>query len=583
MDMPEPMPDSLLSKVGEKTSFIILLCLFGVIAGVRILLSGLIVSPQIFEDELVYDIIARQVYNGALLTTHLPYPPWPFSPGYSFVSSLAYFFSPDKYVVYHNMLAINAILTTSIIFPAYYLLKSATSRGVALSGALLVALLPAVTMNSYVLMSEALFIPLTLFSVWFVKESLSTDSPCVWDFLTGLSVFILYFTRGTGISMVLALVLTMAWMFKTGRLQFTKTMQKKLIYMAGPGLLLYLIWVTDQLLMKGSLPSGYSTSFYTTLITEAFTRNPAHLVYVFLQHLDYLLLGSFIVFPILAVIAGYSYIRPAFRPDSQGQKEQEPRSGSIPALLYCSVFSIILFLFTMAHMCNLSYEYSICGRYVDAIIPLIIIGGIIGLDRLIFAGDTATFMKPALVSLIFTVILTSAVMLPFAHQPNNNAAIFYLYSLVSGNLITLLSLFIGGVLTLLCGIVIRFRKWIVPYLVLIILLTLFSSMAITAWEVQTARSFGSTLPFCQAIYSLPGDQMGVLWDTSSETDGWDKMVYYTLKFWLGDRVSELDQKAQPSGRSWLVTKAQKGEPVLSYGDYRVVPFQSGGVTSLPSS
>ncbi len=383
--------------------------------------------------------------------------------------------------------------------------------------------------------------------------------------------------------MVIALVLTMAWLFHTGYLQVTKTMQKKLILIAGPGLLLYLIWVVDQLLMKGSLPSGYSTSYYTTLITEALTRNPVHLVYVFLQHLDYLLLGSFIIFPILAILAGYSYMRPVFGSYSPGQKEQIARSGSISALLYCSVFSIILFLFTIAHMCNLSYEYSICGRYVDAIIPLIIIGGIIGLDRLTCSGDTTTFLKPALASLIVTVIMTSVVMLPFAHQPNNNAAIFYLYSLVSGNLITLLSLLIGGVLTLLCGIVIRFRKGIVPYLVLIILLTLFSSVAITAWEIQTARSFGSTLPFCQAIYSLPGDQMGVLWDTSSETDGWDKMVYYTLKFWLGDRVSELDQKTQPSGRSWLITKAQKGEQVLSYGDYRVVPIQSGVVTSLPSS
>jgi len=583
MDMPEPMSDCLLSKVGKKSSLIILLCLFGVIAGVRILLTGLITSPQIFADELVYDIIARQVYNGALLTTHLPYPPWPFSPGYSFVASLAYLFSPDKYVVYHNMLTINAILTTSIIFPAYYLLKSATSKGVAFSGAVLVALLPAVSMNSYVLMSEALFIPLTLFSVWFVKKSFSADNPSIWDFLTGLSVFILYFTRGTGISMVIALVLPLVWMIKAGHLQLTKTIQKKLVLIAGPGLLLYLIWVVDQMLMKGSLPSGYSTSYYTTLITEALTRNPAHLVYVFLQHLDYLLLGSFIVFPIMAIIAGYSYLLPAFRSYPQGQNELNSRSGSITAIFYCSVFSIILFLFTMAHMCNLSYEYSICGRYVDAIIPLIIIGGIIGIFRSTLAGDVSAFMKPAIASLIFTVILTSAVMLPFAHQPNNNAAIFYLYSLVSGDLISLLSLLIGGVLTLLCGVVIRFRKGIVPYLILIILLTLFSSVAITAWELQTARSFGSTLPFCQAINSLPGDQMDILWDTSSETDGWDQMVYYTLKFWLGDRVSELDLKTQPSGKFWLITKSQKGEPVLRYGDYQVVPIQSGGVTSLPSS
>ncbi|HWQ63839.1 MAG TPA: hypothetical protein VN429_05440, partial [Methanospirillum sp.] len=408
--MPEPTPSSLFSHLGERSSFIILLCLFGVIAGIRILLSGLIVSPQIFADELVYDIIAREVYNGVLLTSHLPYPEGPFSPGYSFVASLAYFLSPDKYVVYHYMLGINAILTTSIIFPAYYLLKSVTSKGIAFSGSVIIALLPTVTMNTYVLMSEALFIPLTLFSVLFVKESLSTDKPGVWDILTGLSIFLLYFTRATGISMIIALVLTLVWMFKSGHFQFTETIKKKLIFIAGPGFLLFLIWIFDQLLMKGSLPSGYSTDYYITLINEALTHDPGHLVYVFMQHLDYLLLGSFIIFPILAIIAGCSFIRPVCRIYSSGQQEPDNSKGSIPVLLYCSIFSVILFLFTLAHMCNLSYEYSICGRYVDAIIPLIIIGGIIGLTRLIQTGEYLKFLKPALIYLIITVIITWAVM-----------------------------------------------------------------------------------------------------------------------------------------------------------------------------
>ncbi|PWR72027.1 hypothetical protein [Methanospirillum lacunae] len=582
--MPEPTPSSHFSHLVERSSFIILLCLFGVIAGIRILLSGLIVSPQIFADELAYDTIAREIYNGVLLTSHIQYPEGPFSPGYSFIASLAYFFSPDKYVVYHYMLGINAILTTSIIFPAYYLLKSVTSKGIAFSGSVIVALLPAVTMNTYVLMSEALFIPLTLFSVLFVKESLSTDKPGFWDILAGLSIFLLYFTRATGISMIIALVLTLGWMFKTGHFQFTEAIKKKIIFIVGPGLLLFLIWVFDQLLMKGSLPSGYSTDYYITLITEVLTRDPGHLVYVFMQHIDYLLLGSFIIFPILAIIAGYSLIRPIFQIDSPGQQEPDAGKGSIPVLLYCSIFSIILFLFTLAHMCNLSYEYSICGRYVDAIIPLIIIGGIIGLTRLTQAGDFLNYLKPALVYLIITVIITWAVMLPFAHQPNNNAAIFYLYSLIAGNMIAILTLGIGGLLIILCAGVIKFQKGIIPFLMLIILLTLFSSFVITTWEIQSARSFGAPLPLCQAINNLPGEDMSILWDTSSETDGWDQMVYFTLKFWLGDRVSELDQKTQPTGKAWLVTKAKKGEPVLISGDYRVIPYQVRGVSSqVPSS
>lgn len=560
----------------EKTPVFILILFFSLITGLKIMASWLILSPQIFEDELVYDILAKQIYNGVLLASHQPYPPWPFSPGYSFFVSLAYLLTPDKYVVYHYMMVINAVLTSTILFPAYYLLKSATPKKIALFGAILIALLPAVTMNSFVLMSEALFIPLTLFSVWFVQRSLSSARPGIWDILAGISIFLLFFTRAAGVSMIFGLIAAMIWILKNREIPSRRPLILKLIYLGAPGLFVYLVWVTDQLFMKGALPEGYSIQHYISLLMEAFASDPGHLLYVILLHLDYLLLGSFVILPLLAFFPGYHHIKSIIRRSSEEDAEHENHTDLIrtntPVLLYVGVSSALLFLFGIAHMSNLSYEYSLCGRYVDPIIPIIMIGGVIGLYQETSRGEVAGFLKGALVYLVMTVILTSMVMLHFAHQPNNNAAIFYLYSL-SEKMVPISSLLLGISLVVLVAGVIKVRRGMLHLLVLIIFLAAFSSVPIFLWEVQTSEKTGSLLPFCQEVNRLCNDSAGVLWDSSAETDEWDRVVYYTLKFWLGDRVSELSQNTGKSELNrYLITKTDKGEPVLTSGAYRVIPL-----------
>ncbi|MDD1728850.1 MAG: glycosyltransferase family 39 protein [Methanospirillum sp.] len=583
--MPELIHSNPCRKINLFHPIFILIIFFIIISGVKILCSALITSPQIFADELAYDTLAKQIYSGALLTSHLPYPPGPFSPGYSFFVSFAYLLSPDKYAVYHYALIINAFLTTTIIFPAYYLLKPVTSRAVAVSGALLVTLLPAITMNTFFLMSEALFIPLTLFSVLFVQRSLSTNEPGVWDVLAGLSVFVLFFTRATGISMVIGLAIAVIWFLKSNRFQIENPTITKLTLLAGPGIMLYLVWIVDQLLMKGALPAGYSISYYSNLVSDALIHDPGHLIYVILEHLDYLLLGSFVIFPLLALMYWYSAIRSpgggAIHENRNKTGIEEDQSPPISGIFYCTVTSLILFLFTIAHMCNLSYDYSICGRYLDAVIPLIIIGGIIGLNQQISTGNSLRFLKIATVYLIFTWIITNYSMLPFAHQPNNNAAIFYLYTLTAAYIVPYLSILLGIVLVILTAVIIRMQKGMTLLMILIIIIAAFCSLSISIWDIKTTKEYGSLLPFCQSVNQLDTNSKEILWDTASESDSWDRMVYYTLKFWLGDRVTELPEGSKPPKDGWLITKKTNEKPVIQYKDYLVVPMK--GTTSPSSS
>lgn len=568
------------SKLWSNCPIYILIFFFIAITGIKILISGLVLSPQIFEDELAYDLFAKQIYNGALLASHLPYPPGPFSPGYSFFIGLAYLLSPDKYAVYHYMLMINAILTSTILFPVYYLLKSTTTQKIAVLGAVIIALMPAVFMNTFVLMSEAIFIPLTLFSIWFVQRSLSSPNPGVWDILTGLSIFLLFFTRATGVSMVLGLLITVIWMVKTRAFQVNRPVIIKLFCLAIPGIVLYGAWTADQLIMKGGMPEGYSVIHYITLLTDAVILNPGHLIYVIFMHLDYILLGSFVILPLLAFRTGYPYLRDVFQNSSkekEGTESTDHGNKNTPVLLYSITSAILLFFFGIAHMCNLSYEFPICGRYMDAILPIVVIGGIIGLSRVISGGEVGNFLKSSLVYLILIVILTSTIMFPFAHQPNNNVAIFYLYSLISEKLLPIISLFFGIVLVVLISGAIALKKGMLPLMVVLTLLAAFSVVPIYLWEIQTSAKTGSLLPFCQEVNQLSSGSAKVLWDTSSETDEWDRVVYYTLKFWLGDRVAELDQNTKNSKSSqYEITKTNKGEPVLISGVYRVIPFSASG-------
>ncbi len=56
-------------------------------------------------------------------------------------------------------------------------------------------------------MSENLFIPLFVFSGWFLLKSYSNGGK-PWDLLAGLSIFYLYLTRSMGIAMIIGLLIS---------------------------------------------------------------------------------------------------------------------------------------------------------------------------------------------------------------------------------------------------------------------------------------------------------------------------------------------------------------------------------------
>jgi len=162
-----------------------LIGIFFTLIAIKSILTIPLQTPWIFADEAVYDNIAQNILDSTFFSDLKYCQTYP--PGYSVFLSIAYLFSGDKAVIYHIMLIINTILTSSIIFPSYFVLKKYISQKQALLGSILISVLPAVTLYNFVLMSENLFIPLTMFSIWFLHEAFENNS-LRWDFLAGISI-----------------------------------------------------------------------------------------------------------------------------------------------------------------------------------------------------------------------------------------------------------------------------------------------------------------------------------------------------------------------------------------------------------
>lgn len=187
----------------EQNGLLLISVIFAIIVFIKILLSLDFYAPYALWDEILYDSLAQNLIRGKLYTPLLGTLP----PGYSIFLTIGYLFTGDKATAYHIMLVISAIVSTSIVFPAYFMLKRYCTILTSLLGAIAVSTLPFINFFSFSLMTETLFTPLFLFSIWFILKSYETNDK-KWELLASLSVIYLYITHSTGLAMIIAFLLT---------------------------------------------------------------------------------------------------------------------------------------------------------------------------------------------------------------------------------------------------------------------------------------------------------------------------------------------------------------------------------------
>ena len=407
------------------SGYIPLIFVFFVLIIVKILISSYFKSPWIFADETVYAETARNILHGEFyskLQYSQTYPP-----GYSFFLSIVYLFFDNSMANYQFMLIINSFLTSSIIFPAYFLLKKYCSEKFSLLGSIFVAILPSVVLYNFVVMSENLFIPLFTFSLWFLIESFETNSK-KWGILAGFSIFLLFFTRSTGIAMIIGFFLALVY-YALMQLKLKKpvTILKENSYSVIAFFIPTILWVYYKSNLE--ITTGdYNIEAYKATISlavsniQSFTR----FLYLIIHEVEFLILASYFILFVLALYALFMILSGLddSSPDQENQKKMSIKSG----IIYFLVSSIVLIIITVAHMyLTNDLYYSIFGRYIDPIVPIIIIFGLIGLYITLNKNSERKKIILLLIASILPLILLFTIDFPSTYYKFPNMfSIFYI-------------------------------------------------------------------------------------------------------------------------------------------------------------
>jgi hypothetical protein len=366
-----------LDRLINNYAFHIICVFFVILVIVKILLSSRFFGPFIFPDETLYNSIAQSIVHGKLYGKL-----GSFSPGYPFLLSLAYNISNNQNIIYHIMLVISAFISSTIIFPSFFIMEKYCSKAVSVLGSVTVSTLPSLNFYSFTLMTETLFIPLFLFSIWFILKSYETNNK-KWELLASVSTVYLYITRSTGLAMLIAFVLTYIYYIisNLNKDRVLVLIKKKFLLMAS--IIIFLVcWLTystyfvdinqpfsDKLTKTYDFGSAHNIKGVVEHGTDIFASIKNMLIFTkfFANLISYLLVGSsFLLFIVI-----YYFILLLIN-----KKPLKNHTLSMP-IFYASISSLLLIIATISFLFKDKNTNLILGRYVEPIIPIIMILGII--------------------------------------------------------------------------------------------------------------------------------------------------------------------------------------------------------------
>src|ERR1035437_323470 len=366
-----------LDRLINNYAFHIICVFFVILVIVKILLSSRFFGPFIFPDETLYNSIAQSIVHGKLYGKL-----GSFSPGYPFLLSLAYNISNNQNIIYHIMLVISAFISSTIIFPSFFIMEKYCSKAVSVLGSVTVSTLPSLNFYSFTLMTETLFIPLFLFSIWFILKSYETNNK-KWELLASVSTVYLYITRSTGLAMLIAFVLTYIYYIisNLNKDRVLVLIKKKFLLMAS--IIIFLVcWLTystyfvdinqpfsDKLTKTYDFGSAHNIKGVVEHGTDIFASIKNMLIFTkfFANLISYLLVGSsFLLFIVI-----YYFILLLIN-----KKPLKNHTLSMP-IFDASISSLLLIIATISFLFKDKNTNLILGRYVEPIIPIIMILGII--------------------------------------------------------------------------------------------------------------------------------------------------------------------------------------------------------------
>ena len=507
-------------------------------------------TPHLWGDEYAWYSVSNSLFQSGF-TDILKSSTFPI--GYPLLLSIAHIFTDNKEAAYQIMIIINCILTSSILFPSFYILnKYITNVLHAYLGSILIAVLPVSILFSSNLMTENLFIPLTVFSVWFLHESFIRNQ-ISWDIIAGISVFYLYLTRDTsGVFCIIAFISAHAFFF------ITLNKEQKFTYIKKKGLLIciiiipILIWMVNKIFFSTKKsyvnPEGYLQIIFTFFSDcNSFVTFLIHI----LSHIEYLALHVYVIFFILFVVLTYACM---VKSDCFGismifnQSSSDQVRALRSTLIYCLVFGAGLLVMNSLAIIQLRADPTwghfyaslfILGRYLYPIVPVIVIFGLIGWELL-----SQTQNKPKIkVEILPLIGLPIIFFAPFilTHIKShiiNNYAMIYMSGLFTDvhPLISILLLFIGFILLpyfLIKNLERTNFRFI--FLIYFIIISIIASFSLYDFHERCIKGEADVNQIGKYFAEFNLSDSKVLFDIDDYyQDGWT--LFYNIKFWTPGNI-----------------------------------------------
>ncbi len=423
-------------------SIFYLLLIFIVSIMIKTTISFYFSSPIILGDEVEYFTKASAIINSQNIFA--PPPILNTFPGYPLVISICFFLFHTPISVYHSILILNIILSSLIIFPTYFILKKYCDERTSIIGSMILVTLPCLTVYEFLMMSENLFIPLFIFSFWFFIEYCENKSS-VFGILFLLTLIMLAMTRPIGFLMGMSIFFIFSFE-KFIKLSKSLKMVTSLIVIILCLVLYFLI--TDIIIDNDLIINQYNISYFfdTTLQSVATTDSLLHLFSLFLYKIEYLILSGYYVFFLLTCLLLAFLFLPKMsakilksdiiRNINSLQQSSLKKSGAYVFLssLLIVITSVFFNYRSETVFIGNQYQFEVYGRYIDPIVPMLFILGIISLSLL-----SEQIKRPVTTVWIFFIVLNLMIIFifnltfPFVlkeqYAIGNNFAIWYLIDL----------------------------------------------------------------------------------------------------------------------------------------------------------
>lgn len=340
--------------------------LFFVLVVFKVLvISPLVHSLVFYFDSYQYWLMASHLFHGTFQISDFNHYP----PLYPILISLSFLFNVERSLT--TISIINALISSSSVFPIYLLTRKFFDKKISLAFTLLSAVFPFHLVYPSILASENLAYPLFFWAAYFsFTQPDDKRWTVIWDLLTGLSIGLLWLTRYQTLVLIPVFVLT--WWLTSGSTSAGKSPlpdKKKIIrfvFVVAVIFAVYSPWALMGMYHGLTFNQIIGTQIYVDDVPVR--RTLTDLVFWIGITLAYM---GLLIAPVMTQIiqAGF-YFKSVFQNNTLRRW-----------VIFVSFMTLILFLTTANHAWRAGYNYPIpnrlLGRYMIYLSVLIWLTGLI--------------------------------------------------------------------------------------------------------------------------------------------------------------------------------------------------------------